>query len=196
MNCAQVQLILQDLVDGRLGRDPRGLVEQHLRSCEACARELRLYEQVDQALATEGLPAVDFADAIMRRVPASAPARRPLRPWAYAAACVCLAAGVALVMPLRTPAIAFPGPLAALLPQAAQARLEAAAAEWSAAGQTLAADGAAAVAQAWQDGLAHVAGRPALPRVPLLVVVGICVLAAAANVYCVRRPLAEAHRTV
>jgi len=191
MNCAQVQLLLQDLVDGRLGRDSRGLVEQHLRSCEACARERRLYEQVDQALATEGLPAVDFADAIMRRIPASAPPRRALRPWAYAAACVCVAAGVALVMPLRIPAIALSGPLAALLPQTVQAQLEAASAEWAAAGQTL----AAAVAQAWQDGLAHVAGRPALPRVPLLVVVAICVVAAAANVYCLRRPLAQAHQT-
>jgi len=195
MNCSQAQLLLQDLIDGRLGRDPRRLVEQHLRVCQACARELRLYEQVHEALATEGLPRVDLADAIMRRVPAAAPARRPLRTWAYAAVCVCVAAGVALVMPLRVPRMTLPEPLAALLPQVTGAQIEATGVEWNAAAQGLVAQCVAAAAQAWQEMLAGMTGRPTLPQVPLLVVVAICLLAAAANAYCLRRPLAEAHRT-
>jgi anti-sigma factor RsiW len=47
MNCAQIEELLSDLIDGELGDDARTGIEQHLAGCAGCAA---LYRQMKRTV--------------------------------------------------------------------------------------------------------------------------------------------------
>ena len=105
--CENMVDLLSALVDDELSPEDRAIVEEHVRTCPACASLLKLYHDISSGLAAECEPPEGFREGVMRRISAlpapAAKSRRPFyrRPWfATAAAAACLAA-IVLISPLR-----------------------------------------------------------------------------------------------
>jgi anti-sigma-K factor RskA len=67
MNCAQVQLLLEEYVTGELGEAERAAVEAHLGGCAACRDDLAGLEEA-AALLRLGVPRVEPPPALRRRI--------------------------------------------------------------------------------------------------------------------------------
>ena len=70
MECAEIEKFLSEYIDGILDRETRDLVEEHLRSCEACREKLASLEAVVKELGSpEQVEApADFLDRVHERI--------------------------------------------------------------------------------------------------------------------------------
>jgi anti-sigma factor RsiW len=70
MKCAQVERLVDALVDGRLAGGQRAAVEEHAAGCERCTRSIRRAREIREAFRVS--PAVrapaGFAERVMARV--------------------------------------------------------------------------------------------------------------------------------
>ena len=83
MTCAEIELLLDDYVDGALAAEEVGSVESHLGSCLSCNRALKqIRALVDRArsLPAEIEPLSDLWPGIESRISAGSAARHP-REW-------------------------------------------------------------------------------------------------------------------
>ena len=86
MTCAEIELLLDDYVDGALAAEEVGSIESHLGSCLSCNRALKqIRALVDRArgLPAEIEPFSDLWPGIESRISAGSAARHPRqwRPW-------------------------------------------------------------------------------------------------------------------
>ena len=193
MNCADAQALLQDFVDGRLPDDQAQAVRAHVEACDACAREVALYRQVDAALASAPAPPIDLADAVMARVAAIKPARAAAwRAWAYAAACAVVCGALWALMPAALrPAALYDQAAASVRDQFVGFSVAVGETSSQAAARLSAAFEAAAHA-AEPDAMADALGRVAWPSIPLALVIAALVFAVSVDVYCLRRGAPQA----
>ena len=102
MNCKELETLLHPYLDGELDADQRRGVEEHLKGCPSCTRQLATFRAIHQALqsADYRYQASDTLKQRLHRELEKAAAReaRPKWPrWAAAAAVAVLAAGLAWV---------------------------------------------------------------------------------------------------
>ena len=95
---ARLRELVAAFADGELPAGERETVEEHLRSCEGCRRELALQETIRAALVRE--PGMAASPALRRRIewmgdPVAAPAPLWGRRWAVSAAAALVVMGVA-----------------------------------------------------------------------------------------------------
>ena len=121
MNCEDVRSLLQEHLDGRLTPEVRGHVENHLRGCAACRRELALLTEVVAAI--ESYPLVPEPSHLTARIMAQVEATRPVRPrfwlgWADVVFMLGFAGATALVLGVLIPGLSasVPGLVRYLLP--------------------------------------------------------------------------------
>jgi hypothetical protein len=121
--CHELRPLLEWLAADELEGAPRRRVEEHLRACPACRRELAAWRSLLEAAARPAveaaaeLPAIDW-DAVTDRIVADIAARpvprrrlAPLFPFAYLAAAAALIAVVGLGLFFRTRARSVAPPL-------------------------------------------------------------------------------------
>lgn len=63
-DCRKVAQVLQSYLDGELSEDDREVVAEHLRHCERCGIDARVYRDVKRSL--QGLSATPNCQAIAR----------------------------------------------------------------------------------------------------------------------------------
>ncbi|NMD09723.1 MAG: hypothetical protein GYA74_00955, partial [Acidobacteria bacterium] len=66
MSCNRIEELLPGFLDGDLGPGERAMVEDHLRTCPACASLLALLGETDAALAS--FPEVEVGDDLRERL--------------------------------------------------------------------------------------------------------------------------------
>lgn len=70
MDCRQVQELLSAYLDGELPAPQQEMVARHLASCQACRRELQIWQQLWEALLREPVAApADLAARVVARLP-------------------------------------------------------------------------------------------------------------------------------
>jgi len=110
MSCDRIEELLPAFRDGGLDREKHALVEDHLRSCRACASLLAFLGETDAALTS--FPEVEPGDALRDRLAAIAASkprfsvfawlRKPaLQPVLAAASVVCAVVSLYLLNPGR-----------------------------------------------------------------------------------------------
>jgi predicted anti-sigma-YlaC factor YlaD len=93
MTCREVQEQLSPWLDGELTGEAQARVQEHLRACASCRRELARLETLDGALAQVSVPApAGLAEKVLARI--QPPRRR--RWWQTLALAASLVVGVAL----------------------------------------------------------------------------------------------------
>jgi anti-sigma factor RsiW len=104
MKCDQVQLSLDDFVDGQLSRAEAASIEDHLRGCELCSSQLAALRELRSrtaSLASSIEPARDLwpeiADRIESRKLVAGRFRHPLRSAVIAAAAAAVLVGAVIV---------------------------------------------------------------------------------------------------
>jgi hypothetical protein len=102
---ALFQEALSAFADGELPDDEVKALEEHLRNCARCRRELALHQGISRALVLEPLPEVSLS--LRRRIgqigaPASRVALLRDRRWAVPAAAAMLVIGIASTVALRS----------------------------------------------------------------------------------------------
>ncbi len=76
MDCLWVQAKFSAYLDGELSPRQRQEIEAHVATCEACRQELRVWEQLWEALLAEPVAAPpNLRERVLARLP------RPRRPW-------------------------------------------------------------------------------------------------------------------
>jgi hypothetical protein len=101
---ALVQEALSAFADGELPDDEVKALEEHLRNCARCRRELALHQGISRALALQPLPEASMS--LRRRIgqigaPAARVALLKDRRWALPAAAAMLVVGIASAVALR-----------------------------------------------------------------------------------------------
>ena len=99
---AEFQEALSAFADGELPDDEVKTLEEHLRNCARCRRELALHQGISRALVLEPIPEASLS--LRRRIGqiGAPPARVATRRWAVPAAAAMLVVGIASAVALRS----------------------------------------------------------------------------------------------
>ena len=198
MRCAEVQLLLQDLLDGRLSRGHADQVRTHVASCPGCNRELGLYRQVLEALETEATPEVQLADAVMATIHVQRSAAGRWSVWVYAAACLLLAVGLCCARPSLLATVDLYRTMTLRAGDVTRGWGLATSAVWSDVAERVASVAAVATELARPDSLSSLSAYVPRLHIPVLLVIAACAAALAVDLYCLRSalPIAGARQVV
>jgi predicted anti-sigma-YlaC factor YlaD len=101
MKCSKIQRLLSNYVDGSVSEDEKRLIEDHLKICIICQRELAAYHKLRRTLDTEeGVPVSDnFEGRVLKKIRgygiplrSNIPLHRHLQKWKYAGAVIAILA--------------------------------------------------------------------------------------------------------
>ena len=103
MNCDQARELLTAYVDGELDLVHSIEIEQHLASCDACARVVKMQQSVRAAIQAKS-PAFELPQEMASRIAAKLPATsRGTKAWPWLAAAAAIIAGIFAVREIPRP---------------------------------------------------------------------------------------------